>query len=122
MFENHAQAGAAMLQQHADHVAQYPAGSKAAGQSVAPDTLLSAMASVDGLTKRLAEVHGQVHEIAMVIGGPFPCNAAVKQQDSQPSPNAPPAMYVLNRRLGAAHESVSEIIEAVQAIRRALGA
>lgn len=84
-----------------------------------PDTLLSAMSSTEALTKRLAELYGQVHEIAIAIGGPFPCGS---KEDVAPSPGNPHAMYLLNQRLGFAHSTVTEITEAITAIRRALGA
>ena len=115
---NFGQAGAGNLAQ------QNIAGAgvmQAQSTAPAPDTLLRAMSGMESLNKRLADLSAHIEQIAIAIGGPWPCDAK-SQGNVVPAPAQPPAMALLNSHVDAAHLRVSTIEEAIAAIRRALGA
>lgn len=81
------------------------------------DTLVGALSSLDELNKRLEDTRAETYKIAEAIGGPYPVSEPKCQAVSSPS-----AMSRLNRAVGSAHQTVSELESALAAIRRALGA
>lgn len=94
-----------------------PAGFSAPNSVRQTPTLVSAMSSVEDLNKRLIGMRSSLMEIAQAIGGPFPTPA------SSDRPNAPheSAMEKLNDNVTEAHATVTELENAIGAIRRALG-
>jgi hypothetical protein len=85
-----------------------------------PPTLMRALSRSDELNGRLGDLSAAVQEIAIAIGGPWPCEKS--GQGGKPAPDKPPVMEVLNDRLDYAHGRVSDIEQSLQAIRRTLGA
>ena len=81
------------------------------------DTLVGALSSLDELNKRLEDTRAETYKIAEAIGGPYPVSEPKCQPIASPS-----AMSRLNRAVGSAHQTVSELESALSAIRRALGA
>ena len=83
-----------------------------------PQTLASAISNFEALHKRLCELVGKAHQLAAVVGGPFPMggNAAkdTPQQDS--------AVRRLNENANDCHNQVSQIDECLNAMARSLGA
>lgn len=80
-----------------------------------PATLNRALSRTDDLNSRLYKLGESVREIALAIGGPWPT-----ADSSAPPPCEAPALHVLNDRIDRAHDNVTDIEAAVQAIRRSL--
>lgn len=83
-----------------------------------PMTLVRAISRAEELNGRLGDLERAVQEIATAIGGPRPCNPGSGEK-GPPAP--PPAMTMLNDSIDLAHFRVTEIEDAVSAIRRTLG-
>lgn len=86
--------------------------------AVAPVTLASALSSVDSLNKRLSEITSMAHQIAMAVGGPFPCG----DDANAVTPEPPSAVHMLNSRIDGAHRQVDHLNQCLQALGRSLGA
>lgn len=108
---------------------QYPmaslTGLQQAGQQfgaapgvVPPKTLASALASLESLNVRLQELSQNATRLAQLIGGPYP-TAQPPKADYADRPAA--AIERLYDDIGIAHQSVSEVTEAIAATRRSLG-
>jgi len=82
-----------------------------------PSTLMRALSRTEELNNRLTDLGKSVLEIAIAIGGPWPCDTC----GGKPSEANPPAMTILNDGIDCAHAKVSDIEQAIHAIRRTLG-
>lgn len=82
------------------------------------DTLVRAISSLEELNKRLQSMVGATYQIAEAIGGPYP----VAGNTDPNAVSAPSAMARLNHGLDRAHRQLSELDDAMSAIKRSLGA
>jgi hypothetical protein len=113
-------AGQLLPQTSAGQVGGVGVNMQQAAQPAAPDTLLRALSQMEALNRRLGDLSLHVEEIAVAIGGPWPCDK--EAPNGAPTPTTPPAMMLLNAHVDAAHRRVHAIEEAIAAIRRSLGA
>jgi len=97
----------------------YPPGmlSGAANVPQPADTLVRAITRIDELNKRPSALSAGTYKIAEAIGGPYPV-----QGQAEGDPSSPTAMSRLNRGIDQAHRTAGELEEAMNAIRRSLGA
>lgn len=104
-MENYTQASAGQL-----------AGYQGASQTPVAPTLVGALSRMEELNKRLCVLNNQTVEVAQAVGGPFP---AADAGGKNPSPQS--AMQRLNDLVSEAHTTVSQIEQAMGAVRRSLG-
>lgn len=81
-------------------------------------TLASALQHIAELNKRLHQLVARSHELASLLGGPFPVGSGVNATDE---PKQRSAMETLNRDINTAHALVSDIENCIGAMGRSLG-
>lgn len=92
-------------------------GSQQGTATPAPLTVASALARMEGLNERLADLRKHTAHIAEMIGGPRPVSGETKREQ----PPTSGAVGRLNEAADAAHWQANEIGEMLAAIHRALG-
>lgn len=84
-----------------------------------PQTLASALSMYDGLHNRLNELTKSAHQLAAMVGGPFPIGAPDQPKTATPQPDF--AVRRLNETANDCHRQVDQLQECLNAMARSLG-